>query len=187
MKRITRPKKSKIVSNSYCYPGDRKAILDELDIEQGYFCAYPEERPSPGFARDIEHFNPMLKNTLTDGYPNWFSASTRVNRRKGSKPRWMRHQPIIDPTCATLETRLVYNDGLYIVANVSDTEANNLTEFLRLNDFGLPEARRAYIANLKYLYKEFGNSKVKLKNYLLKFPNQVNYRRAIETEFGIAF
>ena len=152
MKRIVRDGNSTIVSSGYTYPAHRTEILNALDLEQNNFCAYTEEYYSPGYARDVEHFNPTLKNTVSDGYGNWFSASSRINRRKGSKSRWNRYQPILMPTSLDLESRLLYKDGYYILSNPNDVDAKNLRDYLFLNDFGLPVARIAYIDTLKFLF-----------------------------------
>lgn len=185
MKRIVRPAVSNIVTNGYIYPDNRELIITELNAEQSNFCAYTEEYLCPGYARDVEHFDPTLKNTPGDGYNNWYSASHRLNGSKGSKPRWLSHQPILYPTSADLESRLLYKDGYYILADPNDVHAKNLREFVFLNEYGLPGHRIAYINSLKFLLSEFGNDKAKLKCFLILFPERVNYRRAIETEFGI--
>ncbi len=185
MKRIVKHSSSVIVVKSYQYPLDRELIIEQLEIEQNHFCAYTEEFFCPGYARDIEHFDPSLKNTTADGYKNWFGASSRINRKKGSVRRWSLHQPILDPTDADLEKRLVYVDGYYIPADSTDTAAKNLRDYLILNGFGLPNARRTYINTLKDILIILQNDKEALKQFLINHRNQIQYRRAIETELGI--
>ena len=185
MRQISKKTNSEIITNKYQYPNDSGLIREILDSEQDFFCAYTEEYLTPGFARDVEHFNPTLKNTAADNYNNWFSASSRINRRKGSKPRWKRHQPILHPCSNDLEKRLIYKDGFYIPANIGDAEVLNLRSFLFLNDFGLPNARIAYIKGLKYLLAEFKNDSSKLKTFLLKDKSIIKYRTAIKTELGL--
>ena len=185
MKSIVKNPDSVIVTSGYQYPGNNTEILAALDIEQDYFCAFTEEHLTPGFARDVEHFDPTLKNTSADGYNNWFSASTRINRRKGSIPRWNRCQPSLYPTNPNLGTRLIYNNGHYIVPDPNDDEAKNLRDFLFLNAFGQPIARQAYINNLKTLLTLFQNDLEELKAFLLNDPNSIKYRTAINIELGI--
>jgi hypothetical protein len=182
MKRIIKKRRSVIVVNGYTYPDNSALIRAELDNEQNNLCAYTEEYLSPGYSRDVEHFNPTLKKTPRDGYKNWFSASSLINSHKGSKPRWDKYQPILHPTSPDLETRLLYDAGYYIPARISDIEAKNLKDLVFLNDFGFPEARIAYINSLKDL---FGTDLVKMKAHLTKYPQMVKFRRALETEFGI--
>ena len=185
MKRIVRPVVSNIITNSYTYPINRILIIQELNDEQNNFCAYTEEYLTPGYARDVEHFNPTLKDTIADGYDNWHSASHLINNHKGSDPRWKLHQPILYPTSIDLESRILYKDGYYIVSNPHDDEAQHLIDYVFLNDFGLPEARKAYIDSLKFTLSSYGNDLEKLRGFLVMFPARVQYRRAIETEFGI--
>jgi hypothetical protein len=186
MKRVFRTGNSVIVSSGYRYPNHRVAILEVLDKEQEFYCAYTEENfRIPCYTREVEHFNPTLKGTPLDCYDNWFSASGRLNRKKGSIERWQRNQPILHPTSQKLEQHLIYKDGYYINSNPKYKKAKNLKDFLMLNEFGLPEARIAYIDSLKELLSVFG-SLDSLKQFLIKHPIQVQYRTAIKTEFGIS-
>jgi hypothetical protein len=185
MKRIAKPDTSPIIVNSYTYPIDKVAILAQLEIEHDSYCAYTEEYFCPGYARDIEHFNPTLKNTTGDGYQNWFAASTRFNRKKGSKARWLKHQPILHPTDANLETKLIYEAGYYIATDPNDVHTKNLQKFLFLNDLGLPRARIAYINMLKELLKGYNGDLDKLRDFLLKNTVLIKYRTAIKTELNI--
>ncbi len=185
MQSILKISTSQILANQYEYPRDRVQILKILDQEQNNFCAYTEEYCSPGFSRDVEHFDPTLKNTVRDSYYNWFSASSRINRKKGSKKRWSKYQPILHPTASDLPIRLIYSDGYYIKANPTDIQAENLSRYLLLNDLGLPKERKDYIDCLKHLLRGFNNSIESLKAFLLKYPNIVKYKTAIQTEFGI--
>jgi hypothetical protein len=184
MKRIIRTGISIIIANHYTYPRDSAAILVQLDIEQNNLCAYTEEYYCPGYAREVEHFDPTKKNTPGDGYDNWFSASTRFNKHKGSKARWFKYQTVLHPTSPDLEARLIYDGGYFIPSDPSDNEARNLKDYLFLNEFGLPQARIAYINELKDL---FGSDLGKIRNFLIKYPHRIQYRRALETEFGIFF
>lgn len=185
MRRLIKPTTSIIVTSTYTYPRDKTLILNALDNEQEFYCAYTEECFTPGYARDVEHFDPTLKKTPGDGYSNWFSASTRFNRRKGSKDRWRKYQPIMHPTNADLESRLIYQNGHYILKDPNDIEAKNLRDFLFLNDMGLPDGRIAYIKNLKFLLQNFGNSKTELESFLKADKGSIKYRTAIKTELGI--
>lgn len=181
MKKIIKIGNSKIIRRGYIYPQNNVEILEVLEKEQQLRCAYTEENLTPGYGRDVEHFNPILKGTVSDGYNNWFCACTRFNRKKGSTPRWLIHQPILHPTSFDLESRLLYQDGYYILAKRNDVEANNLRKYLFLNKYGLPKSRKSYIDRLKFM---FGTDITGMKNYFNKFPDDYKYTRAIETEFG---
>lgn len=185
MKQIIKSPISPITKTPYVYPADREKILSELEIEQEFFCAYTEDNLSPGYSRDVEHFDPSLKGTPKDDYANWFAVSSRLNRKKGSKPRWLKHQPILHPTSSDLQKRLLYSNGYYIVANIKDKEAKNLKDFLFLNQLGFPEARKSYINSLKTILDAFGNNISDLEKFLRTNPSQIRFRTAIKTEFGI--
>ena len=54
------------------------------------------------------------------------------NKEKASK--WERYQPILHPTDATFEDRILYLDGDYFTCSSKDTEAKNLIDLLKLDD-----------------------------------------------------
>ena len=61
MKRIEKLKHS--AGQQLRYPKDKKKIIALLLKEQGYLCAYTEARITATYAKDVEHFNPTLKET----------------------------------------------------------------------------------------------------------------------------
>jgi hypothetical protein len=85
MKRILKKPDSEIVRQKLSYPKDAQKIKEILEVEQECFCAYTEERITAGYAVDVEHFNPTLKNTPADGYGNWFVVSHKWNNKKRAK------------------------------------------------------------------------------------------------------
>jgi len=181
MRRVRKCKNSKILLNKWVYKkGDapnNKAIREVLETEQQGFCAYTEERLSSTYARDVEHFNPNLKNTAKDNYKNWFAVSHKWNNEKGKK--WDNFQPLMHPTALNFESRLWYEEGVYLTKN-NDKKAKNLRDYLCLNDEQLAQERKNYIKGLKDI-QNFCD----LKTYLKNNPDFIRFPRALETEFGI--
>ncbi len=184
MKRIVKNSNSKILKLKY--PTHSKKIRELLLEEQFCFCAYTESKITSGFAVDIDHFNPLLKNTEEDNYNNWFAVSHKFNKKKSNK--WINYQPILHPTTIDFEERVVYDKetALYLYKD-KDIEAKNLIELLDLNNKELVDDRLNKILLLKILFSEKSIdisflewiSHPKLKKDLIEF------HRAIEAEFNI--
>ncbi len=147
MKRIQKKPNSEILTKTLAYVADNSTNNKEISIilfeEQNGFCAYTEEYLGRADARDIEHFNPKLKNTTEDNYANWFLVKHQPNKEKASK--WDKFQPILHPTATDFEKRVIYDGGDYRVNSVEDIEAKNLIELLNLDDAGLADERKRYI------------------------------------------
>lgn len=66
MKKVIKNPNSKIITDQLKYKlgsSTIKKISEILLKEQKSFCAYTDEYIRRTYARDIEHFNPILKNT----------------------------------------------------------------------------------------------------------------------------
>lgn len=169
-----------ISGNSY----NNKRIASILFNEQSKFCAYTDEFLSRTDAKDIEHFNPTLKDTLQDGYNNWFLVKHQWNKEKSYK--WDKYQPVLHPTANDFEERIIYVNGDYIANSEKDYEAINLIKLLKLDDAGLAEKRKKYIARKIEEMRIFDENPESFFSTLLKSdPCQVSYIRAIREEFGI--
>lgn len=188
MKRALKIPGSKITSldlkyisgNSY----NNKKIASILFQEQSKYCAYTDEFLSRTDAKDIEHFNPTLKDTIEDGYNNWFLVKHQWNKEKSYK--WNKYQPILHPTANDFEDRVMYINGDYIAKSELDHEAINLVKLLKLDDPGLADKRKKYIARKIEEMRVFGEDAEAFFTTLLKSdPCQVSYIRAIKEEFEI--
>jgi len=178
VKRINKYPDSQIIQQHLRYPTHKKKIRQILEEEQEFYCAYTEERiKSPTIADDVEHFNALLKGEEGDGYYNWFAASHSWNHIKKDE-QWAIFQPIMDPTDPHLENRLAYYDGFYL-CHPDDTDAENLRDFLDLNNHSLVEERINYINALR----DLNYSNAELQIYLAKHKGFIKFRRAIEAEF----
>ena len=171
---------SYIVNNST----NNSKIAKILLSEQKGFCAYTDEYLSRTDARDIEHFNPALKDTNEDNYQNWFLVKHQWNNEKKSK--WDKFQPILHPTAVDFEERIIYVDGDYFANSETDIEATNLIKLLKLDDAALAEKRKKYIARKRKEIEVFQeDAHAFFLNLIDDDQCHVSYLRAIKEEFGI--
>lgn len=104
MKRIIKNPASQIISENLRYRSGNTRLTDLLLKEQKNFCAYTEEYIAFNDAKDIEHFNPNLKDTEEDNYNNWYIVKHLPNQRKSAT--WL--EPILYPFSADFEERIIY-------------------------------------------------------------------------------
>lgn len=188
MKRIIKNPASQIISENLKYRSGNIRLSDLLLKEQKNFCAYTEEYIAFNDAKDIEHFNPNLKNTEDDGYTNWYMVKHLPNQRKSTT--WL--EPILYPFDENFEKRIIYNDGAYF-AKPDDIEANNLITLLDLNNIQKVSLRKRYIKRRKESLNERNidlNNNIKVKSYFQskidsEIEDGVKYLRAIQEEFKI--
>jgi len=188
MKRIIKKEDSEIIKENLNYnvgnSTNNKKIAAILYKEQKGFCGYTEEYIGRSDAKDIEHFNPTLKGKDEDSYQNWFLVKHQWNKEKSTK--WENYQPILHPTDATFEHRILYIDGDYCVAEQKDIEAKNLIDLLQLDDILLADERKKYIKRKR---TEIQISDLDANDFfkiLMKDDmKQISYLRAIDEEFRI--
>lgn len=188
MRRIIKDNKSEIVSRNLKYLEDNSTnnqkISKILFNEQKGFCAYTEEYISRADAKDIEHFNPNLKGTISDNYSNWFLVKHQWNKEKSSK--WEKYQPVLHPTDKNFNTKIIYDNGDYRVANSDDIYSVNLIKLIKLDDAILADERKKYIRRKKAEIEKFGQSASYFFEILIQADiKQISYIRAIQEEFNI--
>lgn len=185
MKRIRKSKNSIVLKNKIKYKvGRDNSILRRiLEKEQKYVCAYSEERITPAFSVDVEHFNPHLKGKASDNYTNWFAVSTKINRIKNKK--WNKYQPVLHPTAKDFEKRIWYDVKMGVYEwDENDIEAYNLSKLININSYGLVQARRNHIKLIENLLSNPKNKSKSLVDILgSKMSNVFQYYRAVETAF----
>jgi hypothetical protein len=183
MKQQIKKSDSVIVTGALQYPKHRPTITDTLAAEQNLRCAYTETHLGTTDKREIEHFNPTLKGKAADGYENWFLVKAKWNNDKSTK--WTKYQPILHPTAADFNERILYDEGSFI-ARPNDREAHNLIKLLKLDDLRLVEDRKLYIERRREEMDEKKMDAHTFFHWLLKIePPRVFFIRAIEEEFGI--
>lgn len=188
MRRAVKDPASAIITGNLNYISNNstnnKRIVDILLGEQKMFCAYTDEYISRSDAKDIEHFNPTLKDTDQDNYYNWFVVKHQWNMEKSEK--WDKFQPVLHPTALDFEERIVYIQGDYVVKRKDDIEAKNLSDLLKLDDIHLANNRKKYIARKRDEIALNGNGEHDFFATLINAdPCQIKYSRAIKEEFGI--
>lgn len=188
MKRIIKKEDSEITEQNLSYlvgnSANNKKISVILYKEQKGFCSYTEEFIGRTDAKDIEHFNPTLKGTDEDSYNNWFLVKHQWNKEKASK--WEKFQPILHPTDATFENRILFLKGDYVLADSEDIEAKNLISLLKLDDIILADERKKYIKRKKEEMQIFDvDANTFFKILIHDDMKQVSYLRAIDEEFNI--
>lgn len=186
MRRVNKPNDSVVLASKLTYKvdGNNKSLANTLCDEQHNICAYTETYLGRSDKKDIEHFNPTLKNTSGDSYQNWFLVKAQWNGEKASK--WISYQPILHPTDNEFEKRIIYFEGEYLAASSDDQEALNLIGLLKLDDPELAIERHCYLENLKENLDLFGKSAQQYVDYLITTrPSLVYFIRALEEELGI--
>jgi hypothetical protein len=189
MKRIQKKTDSEIVLKTLTYivgnSANNKAISEILFKEQNGFCAYTEEYLGRADAKDIEHFNPKLKDTKHDNYENWFLVKHQPNKEKSAK--WDDYQPVLYPTAEDFEKRIVYDGGDYRVNLVTDEEAKHLVQLLNLDDAILADERKRYIRRKRNDMMAYGSdAKTFFQNLIEDNIETVRYLRAIDEEFNVS-
>lgn len=185
MKRVVKNYNSRIVTDGlkYVVNGDNSKLRTYLLEEQKGFCAYTETFLGRSDKKDIDHFDPTLKGKESDNYNNWFLVKSQWNSEKSNK--WIDFQPVLQPTAIDFETRIVYDNGDYILSNQNDIEAKNLMTLIKLDDVGLATERKNYINRTKIEIKDFGNAVDYFKFRITIDINSIQFLRAIQEEFGV--
>jgi HNH endonuclease len=188
MRRILKDNNSEIIIQTLEYiegnSTNNKKISNILYKEQRGFCAYTEEYIGRADARDIEHFNPNLKGTNTDGYFNWFLVKHQWNSEKSSK--WDKYQPVLNPTHENFNIKIIYDNGDYRVSDSADIKSINLIKLIKLDDALLADERKKYIRRKKDEIEKYGESAEDFFEILIQSDiKQISYLRAIQEEFEI--
>ncbi len=168
----------------YKVGGNNSKLRDFLYEEQKGICAYTDTFLGRTDKKEIDHFNPSLKGTQEDGFNNYFLVKAQWNLEKSSK--WEKFQPIMHPTDEQLESRILYLQGDYIVADENDISAINLYELLKIGDPDLADERKRYIQRKKNDIEMYGYTASEYFEILLmEDRNEVSHIRAIQEEFDI--
>ena len=184
MKFLRKTKASLILQKGWRYAAHARQIRLELMREQGGFCAYTEKYLEEIDSVDVEHFDHRLKNDEADSYWNWYAVLHFINQKKRNDIE--KHEPILTPYDESTLQRIVYRHGQFQPTNQGDREANNLINFLRLNDAQLAAHRNQWIARQKATLQRFfqGNKKDFIE-FLKSVPGGLSYATALEAELDI--
>lgn len=185
MRRVIKLAESAIIKQQLTYKeGQNDELRRLLADEQHNICAYTETYLAASDDAHIEHFNPRLKNELSDNYNNWFLVKSLWNTKKSKK--WSDYQPVLHPTAEDFEHRILYIDGDYAVADPGDIEASNLLRLLDLDNARLADQRKRYIRLKKHEVQDAKKSSQQFLDDLLKsYPEGVYFIRALEEELQV--
>lgn len=186
MQRVNKPADSEVLVKNLHYKdgGDNKKLAKALCNEQHNICAYTETYLGRTDKKDIEHFNPTLKDQPQNSYQNWFLVKAQWNSEKATK--WADYQPILHPTAHDFEQRVVYVEGEYCFSNPTDIEARNLIGLLKLDDPALADTRKRYINRMKDTIGWSGKTNQKfVDDLLLTDPDGLYFIRAIQEELQV--
>lgn len=113
---------------------------------------------------------------------------TSGEHKKGHQ--WAAFQPILHPTAADFEERIVYNNGDYFAKSYLEVEARNLIGLLQLDNLALAGKRKRYIrrkaADMAAYEPAYEQDATAFFNVLIESNRcEIMYPRALKEEFGI--
>jgi len=187
MRYLSKNSQSVIITNNWKYTnsGHRPKIRQVLIQEQQGYCAYSEKYISPTHASEIEHFDDRKKKTADDNYWNWYAVLRKMNQIKMGK-KIENYMPILDPHNPQVNQRIYYKAGQFQTVQPGDIEAQNLIDFLGLNNPTLADERQRFIDRKKDEKKRFfSNDTQGFIDYLKDDPDDLSFITALEIELGI--
>ena len=180
MKYLKKNPDSKLLNLKYSNKSERPEIRDGLLAEQSGFCAYSECFIKHTDAKDIEHFNPELKDTPEDDYFNWYTVRSWMNQHKHKKID--KFLPILCHYSDEVEKRIKYEGRFFITVNNSDIEAQNLINFLGMNKYELCLDRINHVKRIKQL-KSWCKTDEEFIKRLISDKDNLSFISALEYEF----
>lgn len=188
MRFLIKPSPSR-VDPTWKYGSDTKKIAAALRADQCEFCAYSERRLDPTTSVDVEHFDPRLKDTPEDSTRNWYAAihwlNLRKDKRRGNKIEDL--QPMAAPDDPTLSKRIVYRNGEFRPSRKQDPAAQNLIDFLLVNEPGLAQERSNQLRWFRETFEFLGEDLPLFRRWLLSKPRKLSFVSAVEEEFEMTF
>ncbi len=162
------------------YPSDRNTAKDVLVTLQKGFCAYSERFLKPLDSVEVEHFDPRIKNTESDGFHNWHAVIRWMNSHKARRIQDYEPLPDLD---VWSEKRVRYERGGF-VCDDDDRESDNLIKFLGVNKPEVFEERSKQVALIRRLQVLCGDIE-SLHDLLIEHPENLSFPTALEAELGI--
>ncbi len=173
-----------IINNlNYANTGDRGDIRTELINEQQGFCAYSERFIKHTDSVDIEHFDPRKKNTLDDGYYNWYATLHWLNSHKPNiiDP----YLPILPPNSPDLTARITFENGLFREVTTGDIEAQNLIDFLGVNKYEVYTDRAKHLNRINALKNLCGDDNQLFVDKMIEDQDNLSFATALEQKFDL--
>jgi hypothetical protein len=171
------------VSPEWTYPKDAVRIRSALIEEQRGFCAYSERFIRNTDSSDVEHFDPRLKNTASDGHKNWYAVLHWMNSHK---PRKIEpYEPLLAPHSSDLTQRIKYEDGIFDTVDAGDQPARNLINYLGWNKLEVCKDRQKHINRIRSIRELFPGSNAEFVAFLREDLDNLSFATALESELGL--
>lgn len=185
MKYLRKHKKSEVIHKAWRYPAHSKLIRLALLREQVNYCAYSERFADPLDSIEVEHFDERLKEKSGDSYWNWYAVCRMMNQIKMVKSI-DDHLPILQPYDPSVHNRIKYEDGQFQTTAPGDVSAQNLIDYLGLNDPTLADSRQRHIQRQRQDREDlFPGDDDGFVEYLVKYPSNLSYITALVAELKL--
>ncbi|MEY4927232.1 MAG: hypothetical protein RI894_1668 [Bacteroidota bacterium] len=191
MKFLPKNPNSTILADGLTYQknqaANNKNLLVRLLAEQHNFCAYSEKYIEDLDAVEVEHFDASKK--YADNYFNYYAVLRVMNARK--RDVVFRGNAFFNTLFfhdkAILYQRICYikEDFFFEAIDSADQTAQDLIEFLGMNDERVYRQRKNHINRLQSLKLDARYDDATFCDYLNKHPKELSFITAIEHEFGV--
>lgn len=182
MKFLEKPKETPAAFNALQYARDSTTILGLLQSQQSGFCAYSEKWLQSLDSVHVEHYDPRLKKTATDGFHNWYAVVGKINGRRVRK-KLKPFLPLPSPWKADTQRRIIFDSDIFAPLNPGDDKMRRLIAFVRANDPLTVEQRQAHIELVASLLE--WKSHAELRDYMLQHPVLFSFPSALESKLGL--
>ena len=167
---------------------DNAKLRTALLKEQKNFCAYTEMYCQELESVEVEHFNQSLK--FADGYYNYYAVIRWANTGKpaGTFKYNAFFTSLFFQNQEAWNLRIRFVDNTYEAIKESDTEADDLIKFLRLNHPDLFNRRKKHVDRVAdTLLKDahYQNDPSKILEYFKENPEELNFITALEDRLNI--
>jgi hypothetical protein len=191
MKFLPKNPKSDILKENLTYQQNRaennRNLLVRLLAEQQNFCAYSEKYIEDLDSVEVEHFDASKK--YADDYYNYYAVLRKINAQKRDeafrgnsffKTLFFQNQTELDK-----RIRYIKEDGVFETINIADTEAQDLIEFLGMNDDKLYRQRKNHLHRLHDIKNDAKYDTAQFQEYLKKHLKELSFITALEHEFNL--
>ncbi len=190
MKFLPKTPESSILKENLSYQANRaennKKLLHKLLEEQQNFCAYSEKYIEDLDSVEVEHFDASKK--YADDYYNYYAVLRKLNAQKLDEA--FRGNTFFQTLFFQNETELykriryVKEDGVFENIDRTDKEAEDLIDFLGMNDDKVYRQRKKYLHRLHDIKNDAKYDDLQFQEYLRKHPKELSFITALEHEFN---
>jgi hypothetical protein len=191
MKFLPKKPQSDFLKENLTYQQNRaennRNLLVRLLAEQQNFCAYSEKYIEDLDSVEVEHFDASKK--YADDYYNYYAVLRKINAQKRDEAfrgnSFFKTLFFQNKTDLYARIRYIKEDGVFETINIADTEAQNLIEFLGMNDDKLYRQRKNHIHRLHDIKNDAKYDNAQFQEYLKKHLKELSFITALEHEFNL--